>query len=138
MKPKLNCPAAVATTALAPRAKRFTPALSPEKQARQALLAPVPGSPSRVPVLPQNRAYLKALREAELAFWDTPAANHPTPARIDSVHRLPSPVRERREGWLYALLAGLCLSLLGYEIWTAFQTAGNWQNFVRYVRQLLA
>lgn len=136
MKPKLNSPAVPATKTLAPCAGRFVPALSLEKSARQAAVARLP---VRVPVVPQNRAYLKALREAELALWETPSANLPVPGRNQRVaERLPTPDRDAREGWFYAVLAGLCITLLGYELWTAFQAAGNWYNFVRYVRELLA
>lgn len=136
MKPKLNCPAVQATTLFAPRAKRFVPTLSPEKLSRQAAVTRLP---VRVPVVPQNRAYLKALREAELVLWETPSAKLPAPVRNERLpERLPAPVRDAREGWLYAVLAGLCITLVGYELWTAFQAAGNWHNFVRYVRELLA
>jgi hypothetical protein len=38
---------------------------------------------------------------------------------------------------MYALLTALCAAALGNELWSAFQAAGNWQNFVQYVRTLL-
>jgi hypothetical protein len=38
---------------------------------------------------------------------------------------------------LHALLAAICLLVLGNELWTIFKLSGNWDNFVQFVRQLL-
>jgi hypothetical protein len=93
----------------------------------------------RLPVLAENRAYLKALREAELAIWNAPRIPRPVAMNLNPTFvRLPAPSRDEREGWLYALLAALCLLVLGHELWATFQAAGNWSNFVEFVRQLLA
>jgi hypothetical protein len=106
---------------------------------RQAPSRTIARSAARLPVLPTNRVYLKALREAEMAAWESASAKVQATATPKQVTpRLPSAPRDRREGWLYAVLTGLCATLLGHELWTAFQAAGNWHNFVQYVRALLA
>jgi hypothetical protein len=97
------------------------------------------GPAVRLPVLPRNRAYLKALREAELAAWETAkpltgfaaAATQPKPAR------LPSPERQSGESLLYALLAGLALVTLGYQLRTLLISASGWHDFVAFVQQNL-
>jgi hypothetical protein len=38
---------------------------------------------------------------------------------------------------VYALLALLCFLRLSHELWAAFQSAGNWDQFVHLVRQLV-
>jgi hypothetical protein len=123
----------------APSARRIAPAFSPQKLPRQAPLGARVRSFAPTPALPAKQAYLKALRQAELAAWEsTPAKDKATSASAEVSLRLPSPPRDKREGWLYAVLTGLCAALLGHELWTAFQAAGNWHNFVQYVRALLA
>ncbi len=93
-------------------------------------------SPSlRIAASAENRAYLKALREAELAAWE--AANPRRAVRTTGT-RLPVPGKDAREDALYAVLAVLCLATLGHQLWTTFQTAGNWHSFVEFVRVLLS
>jgi hypothetical protein len=136
MKPKLNCAPVMTARSFAPPTRRIAPAFSPQKLPRQAPLGASFGSTAP---LPANRAYLKALRQAEMAAWEsTPAKGKATSASAEVSSRLPSPTRDAREGWLYAVLTGLCAALLGHELWTAFQAAGSWHNFVQYVRALLA
>jgi len=89
-----------------------------------------------MPALPTNRAYLKALRQAEMAAWES-APVKATPSK-QVTPRLPSTARHAGEGWLYAFLTALCAALVGHELWSLFQASGSWQNFVQYVRQLLA
>jgi hypothetical protein len=139
MKPKLNCAPVMTARSFAPPARRIVPAFSPQKLPRQAPLRANFGSFAQLPPLPANRAYLKALRQAELAAWEsTPAKRKAVSTSRQVSQRLPPPTRDAREGWLYAVLTGLCAALLGHELWTAFQAAGNWHNFVQYVRALLA
>jgi hypothetical protein len=135
MKPKLNCAPVMATRSFAPPARRIVPAFSPQKLARQA---PLGGKFGSVGQLPANRAYLKAMRQAEMAAWESAPLRTQAPSTSRQVTpRLPSAVGNAREGWMYALLTALCAAALGNELWSAFQAAGNWQNFVQYVRALL-
>jgi hypothetical protein len=97
---------------------RSITAFSPQSRARQATSSTVKGASRRIPVLAQNRAYLKALRQAELAAWEAVGPRMVAPARCNSASvRLPAPVRDAREGWLYVLLSVMCLALIGYELW---------------------
>jgi hypothetical protein len=138
MKPKLNCAPVMTARSFAPPARRIVPAFSPQKSPRQAPLAGNFGSFSRPPALPANRPYLKAMRQAEMAAWESaPQKSHAPSTSRQVAPRLPSPVQDAREGWMYALLTALCAAALGNELWSAFQAAGNWQNFLRYVRALL-
>ena len=73
-----------------------------------------------------------------MAVWEAKAPRQVLISRKSTSARLPTPTQDVREGWLYAVLAGLCLLLLGHEFWAIFQAAGNWRNFVEFVRQLLA
>ncbi len=52
--------------------------------------------------------------------------------------RLPSPYRDGGEDRLYAVLAVLCLFVLGCEFRTLLDSAANWAGFVDFVRQLVS
>ena len=93
----------------------------------------------RVPVSSVNRAYLKALREAESAVWEQGTPSRPRFARVEpAAARLPVSARDSKEGWAYAFLALLAASTVGYELWSLFQAGANWHDFVQFVRQLTA
>ncbi len=62
---------------------------------------------------------------------------NPDGRSLQTAPRLPKPVAEGSENWLYALLTGACFVLLGYEAWTLCQSSGNWHQFVEYVRCVL-
>ena len=138
MKPKLNCAPMMATRSFAAPARRIVPAFSPQKLPRQAPLGAKFGSVASPRALPANRAYLKAMRQAEMAAWESaPLRTHAPSTSRQVTPRLPSPARDARESWMHALLTALCAAALGNELWSAYQAAGNWQNFVHYVRALL-
>lgn len=139
MKLNLNCPPRENATPRAPQSKRLIPSFSLQKPARQGHSAAAAVGALRIPVLIQNRAYLKALRQAELASWSSTKKQAKISARADSVKpRLPSPAGERQENWIYALLALLCMGLLAKESLTLLQAAGNWHHFLGFVRSLLS
>jgi len=94
---------------------------------------------TRLPVLPQNRAYLKALRQAELAAWESArtASGLSSPSKPASV-QLPSPGRDARETRWFALLTVLCGLTVGAELWSLTPAASHWHDFVEFVRRLLA
>lgn len=139
MKPTLNCPSLAVAGALTPGSKRLISALSPQILSRQVTGRPDRDVSSRLPVTPYHRAQLKALRQAELAAWEAAGRLGEVEARAATqAVRLPAPVRNRAEGWLYGLLAAVCAGIIGYELWNAYQAAGNWRYFVQFVRQLLA
>ena len=134
MKPTLNLksPDRAASESFASRG--HSPALSPLTAARQAIATPS----LRVPVVRQNRDYLKALRQAELASWVAAKPAQPIRRPLTATPRLPLPVRDPQENRVYAFLAVLCLLAIGYELWGLMESAGHWHHFVQFVRQILA
>jgi len=90
----------------------------------------------RVPVLPENREYLKALRRAELVAWKSAGGNRKRPDVVKNP-RLQVREQNRAEGRIYALLFVLCnltlLSLLG-GLW---RSAPRWHAFTELVRLLI-
>jgi hypothetical protein len=99
-----------------------------------------PNTSLRVPVLPQNWAYLRALRQAELAAWNGPtrpartaAATNPSLAQsVAEVSRWD--VKERS---VYGLIAVLAIAAAGYGLWSSLQFTTHWTTFVQFVRQLV-
>ncbi len=139
MNAKLNSSSTTAAVELTPGPRRLIPLFSPENRDRQVAGRPNPSRSLRLPVSTGNREQLKALRAAELAVWDAVDRRQEAQTRsLTAGVRLPAPVRNAGEGWLYALLASLCAGILGYEVLSMFQSAGNWHQFVQFVRQLLA
>jgi hypothetical protein len=137
MKPKLKCPSATETSAPA-ACERLTSKHSFQNQSRQG--AAVKIRPSvRVPVSPVNRAYLKALREAESAAWEQGTPSRARFTRVEpAAARLPVSARDSWDGWTSAFLALLAAATVGYELWSLFQAGANWHDFVQFVRQLTA
>ena len=119
---------------------RLFPEFSFQKAARQVPNLPAKSSQARSATAPQTRAYRKALRQAEMAAWETNSAARTAAALNANPSRIPLPwqTQTRSEGAMYLLLAVLALGTLGHELWTSFELAGNWNNFVQLVRQLLA
>ena len=78
-----------------------------------------------------NRAYLRALRAAEMAAWQEPA---PRPARPP---RLPAPTRSTAEGRLFAVLSALALGSVLHGLLTSGEFVLRWDRLVALVRQLL-
>jgi len=139
MKSQLNSSGMTVADALTPGSRRLLALLSPQNGGRQVAGRPDPNRSLRLPVSAGNRERLKELRAAESAAWDAAGRMEETRARNRiATGRLPAPARNTGEGWLYAVLASLCAGILGHEVWTVFQSAGNWHQFVQYVRQLLA
>ena len=136
MKPNLNCLPGHNATRIVAQSKRLILPFSLQMPARQVHFGATVNSSFRIPVLPQNQAYLKALRQAELAAWNSakPTASASRPA----APRLPVPQRERQENWMYALLTLVCLGLFVRESCTLIGAAGNWHHFLEFVRSLLS
>jgi hypothetical protein len=139
MKPILNYPVATETPGASAAWKRLSPKVSFQTASRQGSTASKIGTGVRVPASPLNRAYLKALRQAEMAAWERANRRPERPVSMRPTFvRLPAPARDARENWLYAVLAVLAVATVGSQLWTTLQLAGNWHNFVQFVRQLIA
>ena len=126
-----------AGTAVPVQARRGNASLS-LLQARLQVTAGRPLNVLRMPPLPQNRAYLKTLREAEPLTWtaaDKDRRAAPIPA---SRNTLPKVQSRTGEGHLYALLAVLCVVALLRELVSLLPASAGWHDFVELVRQLLA
>lgn len=139
MKPILNYPVATETPGASAAWKQPAPKVSFQTPSRQGSTALKFNAGVRWPASPLNRAYLKALRQAEMAAWER-ANRRPEPrtsARPAQV-RLPAPSRDAWENWLYAVLAVLAIGTVASQLWTTLQMAGNWHDFVEFVRQLMA
>lgn len=139
MKSTLNASVPAASSPRSLFVKARPAPLSLQNRARQVGPETLASPALRVPVSPQTRAYLKEQHQAEMAAWE--AATPPTwivPRGSRPVPHLPQPEADRAESRIYALLTTLCVLLLGYEVWTLYQAGGHWQNFVQFVRQLLA
>ena len=91
---------------------------------------------ARVPVFPQNREYLKALRQVELLAWNSAGANRKHSGAPTSV-RLPMREPDRAEGRLYALLFLLCSLALLSESGALWYSAPGWHAFIEFVRLLI-
>ena len=90
----------------------------------------------RVPVLPENREYLKALRRAELVAWKSAGGNR-KPAAIPDNRRLPIREQNRTESRVYALLFVLCSLTLVSQLGALWHSAPRWHGFRELVRVLL-
>ena len=86
------------------------------------------GGNARRPVLAPKPASIRLLSQA------APVARQKARAAGDEAAH----PGQARENWVYALLTVLSSLTLGYQLWHQFQTAGQGENFIQFVRQLLA
>ncbi len=122
------------TAAIGP-AQRDTSSISLRNRRLQVVAAANAATSVRVPVLPQNREYLKVLRRAELLAWKSAGADRKRSAVSQSA-RLPMREPDRAEGRLYALLFLLCSLTLLSELGALWHSAPGWHAFVEFVRLL--
>ncbi len=139
MKMRSDCTGMTATSLRTIGSNRLFSAVLLEDRPRRIPARPLARTSLRLPVSPENRDRLKCARQSEQEAWEAPAAQPAKAAAlVPRIPRLPAPERDTRENWLYALLTVLCLLVLGSEFLTLFRSAGNWSQFVEFVRQLLA
>ncbi|HLH56971.1 MAG TPA: hypothetical protein VKY92_25545 [Verrucomicrobiae bacterium] len=112
---------------------------SPQKRPLQVAAALNPAPSLRVPVVPENRQYLKALRQAELRAWKSIRSEEkPSLAAARGSVRLPTHKPTCGEDRVFALLALLCGLTLILELNIVLHAASGWHNFVEYVRRVTA
>ena len=104
----------------------------------------LPVSPSLlVAPTPQNRLYLRFLRQAEYAAWqDAPPSTTltaaPKPARRRSAAPLPrTPSRDGSESWVLRLLAVLALVPAAWVCWDSVDFFTRYPQFVQFVQNLV-
>ena len=106
----------------------------------KASVSSVPES-LRVPARPENWAYLRALREAELLAWN--AADAPGGVRTDSGSRAlryeaAQAVKDTSMEKTFTIALGaLAVGAVAYVLTDSMSFVQNWSNFVRFVSQLL-
>jgi len=115
------------------------PSVSLQKRYLQVGSAVNPAASLRVPVVPQNRTQLKAMRQAELRAWKSVGADR-TASEVTgkSSTRLASHDGNVAEDRVYAILTLLCGLTLLVQTKSIVHTAPGWQGFVDFVRQLIS
>lgn len=94
-------------------------------------------SASAAPRHSARRAYLKALRQAELEAWDAQGSRIESGADLLRRSRIELVSQRRTEGRLLAVLGGIVLAALLIAVWEPVRLAHGWTNFNHFVRQLL-
>lgn len=85
----------------------------------------------RVPATPDNRSYLKLVRNAEESRWKCTGAQ----VDEDSHHtQLPSANDFRAEAWLMRIVGAISFVTLAYATMDSIQLAKSWAGFVDWVR----
>lgn len=93
----------------------------------------------RVPASPDNWAYLRDLRRAELEAWNASrqtakAGEHTTVAQgLIRISR-----GSQDESRLLIGIALVAMAAVGYGLWSSTQVVEHWAQFVNFVSQLLA
>ncbi len=121
-----------------------------------ALLPPLPGQVAAkrpvllnsrfphslsVPVTPENRRYLRLLRQLEMDAWVTargpmdPPPASPAKSLRSNVAQLRD--ERRKETVFYALLATLAFGSAGYGLLQSGELAAQWGAVTRFLQQLL-
>lgn len=84
----------------------------------------------RTPPRPENRAYLRALRAAEVAAWE--AQDRPA---VRAFPRLEA--EEVAEGRWFAVLGLIGAGAVAYGLWTTGWLVQHWDRFVAFAHRLL-
>ncbi|MBE0544493.1 MAG: hypothetical protein IH623_24400 [Verrucomicrobia bacterium] len=109
------------------------PAVPPPRHRRPLRLSPARSL--RMPVTPENRETLRALRAAEMQAWQTPPNS--SPDAIASPTQSPS-VKIRLRGMpITAVAMALVALALGAAVMLSFHLAWRWMDLVVLVRQWL-
>jgi len=116
---------------------------NPDGRLRQSprspgLCRPKPSLSIRVPLTPNNREYLRALRAAELAHWEPLVELRTTPQAQGHKLSLRAPMvdlqqEQTKEFRLYAVIAPVALGAVGVGLWNSFQMVQKWTTFVDFV-----
>jgi len=95
-----------------------------------------PPKTSRRPV-PAQRAYLKAMRRAELEAWRSQGGQ--IEAGAEPFRRVETEIARQRasEGRLFAVVAAIAGAALLVAFREPIKLAENWASFARFVQQLL-
>jgi hypothetical protein len=138
METKSALSAGKSGTAVIRVAQRDNSPISLQKRRLQVVPLVNPATSTRVPILPENREYLKALRQAELRAWESATPDRrPSGASRSVRERLPGHEPNAGEGRLYVLLAVLCGLTLVSELGSLWHSAPGWRDFVEFVRHIV-
>jgi hypothetical protein len=87
-----------------------------------------------VPVTPENRSRLRAMRQAELAAW-----NATTEVGFDTGHfeRMEATEKERRDLRAFGLIAALALATVSISLLKSPAFVEQWTGIVNFLRQLV-
>jgi hypothetical protein len=93
----------------------------------------------RIPVAPENWAYLRELRHAELEAWNK-AQQPGTAPEYTSVAQGLIQINKRSQAESKALLgiSVLATATVAYALWDSTQLISHWSQFVKFVGQILA
>jgi hypothetical protein len=83
----------------------------------------------RVPVLKQNREYLRALRAAELVAWEKARCKPPVAGAAPASARKAPSARSDGSGWetcAFGLLGASAAFVLSYGLWVGARCAAAW------------
>jgi hypothetical protein len=103
---------------------------------------PKPSLSIRVPLTPNKREYLRAMRAAELATWERTIELQTSPRATGNrlSLRAPLPVaspRDSKEARLYVVMVGISVFALSVGMWNSFQLVQKWQAFADFVTRWL-
>lgn len=94
----------------------------------------LPAASLLLPVTPQNRSRLRALRQAEMKAWkERPRA---TPAPPDPRDNL-TVERERRDRRAFAFVAFLAVATVAASLWKSTSFLEIWMGFVHLLRHVV-
>ena len=124
------------------QAGAFDVARNREGRRPEGTCRPKPSLSIRVPLTPNKREYLRALRAAELATWQ-PTVELQTSPRATGNRlslRAPLPVAspsDPKEAGLYTVIVGISVFSLTVGLWNSFELAQKWQAFADFVARWL-
>jgi len=110
------------------------PLIVPANQAWKKSARPMPVASLGMPVTPQNRSRLRALRQAEMAAWNATAG-----AGFDTgqFERTQVVEKERRDLRAFGLIATLAITTVMISLLKSSAFVEQWTGFVNLVRQLI-
>ena len=116
------------------RPQRNTRHIAPANRAWMKSVRPLPAISLHVPVTPQNRSRLRALRQAEMAAWNATADTG-----FDTAHtvRKQAAVKERRDLLAFGLIALMAVTTVAISLVKSSVLTEGWAGLVHFVHQLL-
>ena len=112
------------------RNKRTVPVVQTRKNPGRQL----PAVSVHVPVTPENRSRLRALRRAEMEAWNATAD---TGFDTGNNERRQAGEKERRELRTFGLIALMAMTTVTISLLKTASITEEWAGFVRFVHQLL-